>query len=89
MEIGTIVFCCKQSIRGFGEVLLESGDRVFVELSQSEGGWAVDGKLIEAEGHPLIGFDPGEVVSVEALTERPALVEFITCPIHGADCPNA
>lgn len=88
MEIGTVVFCCKPRMRGFGTIILDGGELLFVELTHEAGGWAVDGVEITEEGAPFANFPPESVVPVDDLTEWPELVGG-TCPIHGADCPNA
>jgi len=88
MEIGTVVFCCKPRRRGFGTIILNTGQDVFVEQTQEAGGWAVDGVEITEEFAPIIHHPLDCVVPVDDLSEWPELVGG-TCPIHGADCPNA
>ena len=91
MDKLTKVFACKDDIRGFGEVLLDGTQGVFVELQRSLGGWAVRGDVIVPENddhHPLVNFAPDQVVEVATLSESPLLIAFTHCPIHGEECPN-
>ena len=87
MDKGTVVFGCKPNIRGFGTVLATDDERVFVELTQGAGGWAVDGRKIEKDGAPIVHFPLDSVIHVDELAERPDLVDGV-CPIHGENCPR-
>jgi len=86
-EIGTVVFCCKPRTPGFGTIILNDGEGVFVELTHEAGGWAVDGVEITKEGAPFVHFPLDSVIHVDELAERPDLVDGV-CPIHGENCPR-
>lgn len=91
MDKGTVVFACKEGIRGFGEVLLVGEHDTFVELGVQHGGWAVRGEVIpcDTEHHPLVGFPNACVIPKADLAEEPLLTHFTHCPVHGSgDCPN-